>query len=328
MGHIVTEVRRRWPGGIVYFDLDGEFEKGEHPDFIVKQSVGEGGRNLSDDVLAVKKRLNSFPPDQGGPSPRLDETGKIDGATITAIHKFQKHRFGWSDGRVDRNGPTIIELTIGAADDTSGEAKGVLINAVHQWNRDVRDRGLKVKWVRRISRNADYVVFRPGGSNESVGRPGVPASGFGRFGGVQYVNISVDKAKNLATQFGGTSEGVVIHEMGHAAGLLHEHQRSDRDDHVTIKWGNIVPGSDDPNEGGPCCAYVKAPTGQDPNCKHTCPRLPPSVPFGCYDFRSTMHYFSKQKSDNGMAVIKGQEPMGSFSGLSLGDIAALNFLAG
>lgn len=37
---------------------------------------------------------------------------------------------------------------------------------------------------------------------------------------------------------GGFSRGAILHEMGHAAGLFHEHQRPDRDEYVTVTGGD------------------------------------------------------------------------------------------
>lgn len=38
------------------------------------------------------------------------------------------------------------------------------------------------------------------------------------------------------------SDSVVLHEIGHAFGLLHEHQRPDRDAFVAVDYSNVQPG--------------------------------------------------------------------------------------
>ena len=39
---------------------------------------------------------------------------------------------------------------------------------------------------------------------------------------------------------GGDTKSHVIHELGHALGLLHEHQRPDRDLYIRILWQNLI----------------------------------------------------------------------------------------
>lgn len=63
------------------------------------------------------------------------------------------------------------------------------------------------------------------------------------------------------------TRGQICHEMGHAFGLEHEHQRANRDDFITVNYGNIAL----EDQG----AFNILPTG---------------VPFGGYDFESVMHY--------------------------------------
>ena len=82
-------------------------------------------------------------------------------------------------------------------------------------------------------------------------------SAVGMVGGQQFLEIGP----------GAWSRAVICHEIGHALGLVHEHQRSDRDSFVTILTNNILPGSE--------ANFVK---------------LANSLNTGAYDFLSVMHY--------------------------------------
>ncbi|KAK3896132.1 hypothetical protein Pcinc_000181 [Petrolisthes cinctipes] len=55
----------------------------------------------------------------------------------------------------------------------------------------------------------------------------------GTIGGMQRVSLDAN---------GCMYKGTAIHELMHAAGFYHEHTRNDRDDYVTINFGNVSPG--------------------------------------------------------------------------------------
>lgn len=105
----------------------------------------------------------------------------------------------------------------------------------------------------------------------------------------------------------------VIHEIGHAAGLLHEHQREDRDQHITYFPENLEMGSEN--------AY--SPTA-------------PSI--GPYNYASVMHYSEFQSSAVNTEPIFETIPPGMLirqrelpehqQGLSAGDIDAVARLYG
>ena len=69
------------------------------------------------------------------------------------------------------------------------------------------------------------------------------------------------------------SDRSIYHEMFHVLGLLHEHQRKDRDQYVTIQWANIPHGHNK--------QFVKY------------PRITKTLSMP-YDGTSIMHYYSTQ----------------------------------
>jgi hypothetical protein len=102
------------------------------------------------------------------------------------------------------------------------------------------------------------------------------------------------------------SSGSVIHELGHAIGLFHEHTRRDRDNHIQVKWNEIVAGKENNFE------ILTA------NAQH----------LGEYDYGSIMHYGEYFFSKSGAKTIAVPDgvTIGQRSGLSSLDIASINYM--
>lgn len=169
---------------------------------------------------------------------------------------------------------------------TDSSTRARVLKAIEHWNFNS-----SIRIVERTSSNAesfkDYLEF-----TKSTGC----ASYVGRIGGPQQIWIS-----NTC------SSGSMVHEIGHALGLLHEHTRNDRDQYVLVNYDNIVTGKEH---------NFAIPTANDRD-------------YGEYDYASIMHYGAYFFSNNGSPTISPYYDisgtiMGQRTALSDGDLAAID----
>lgn len=147
------------------------------------------------------------------------------------------------------------------------------------------------RFVPRVSEK-DYITFSPWQQRYC-------RSYIGRTGGEQKIDLGPSDVCNSHT---------VIHEIGHALGLWHEHTRPDRDSYIKLHPENIISG-------------MESNIAKQTQC---------SEAIGPYDYASVMHYDPYSMSKNGKPIFT--KPDGStvgFSnpiGLSAGDLATLKRL--
>ncbi|KAG4073035.1 hypothetical protein HA402_009454 [Bradysia odoriphaga] len=100
--------------------------------------------------------------------------------------------------------------------------------------------------------------------------------------------------------------GIIIHELLHALGYIHMHNRPDRDKYVKIMWKNIAPQW-----------FGEFDKVNPSNFNHL------GTP---YDYQSIMHYGSTAFTKNGKITIltRNGEHIGQRFGLSQGDIRRIN----
>jgi Astacin (Peptidase family M12A) len=118
----------------------------------------------------------------------------------------------------------------------------------------------------------DYVKFKKANFCDSW---------IGKKGGEQVINLTSE-----------CGDAEIIHEIGHALGLYHEHNRPDRNTYVIINWKNI-----DLKKKGARTAFCRIP--RDRGEKK-----------GAYDFDSIMHYSSRDFAREGTTTIDARKKTG------------------
>lgn len=169
--------------------------------------------------------------------------------------------------------------------DDSVSDKAQVVRAIEEW-----DMKTPVGFEEADADDKNLVVFTAGdGCRSSIGM----------IGGRQYITLSSN-----------CSYGAVLHEIGHTLGLIHEHNRDDRDDFITVRLRNVL--------------YDK----EQNFYKH-----PPGHPVtDGYCFSSVMHYpeyaFAISPELKTIEVKRGSHQIGQRRELSSCDVARVRKLYG
>lgn len=150
-------------------------------------------------------------PDQYGSNIR-DFREHLPKSPKTRANVWKDTRYKWPNARV----PYVISPKY------NDQERAVIAAAIEEWHSKTC-----IRFVAKENYDVDYLELTPddGTSNYCY-------SYVGRQGGRQFVKMYAPTCMAV---------GQYIHELGHAIGFGHEHQRPDRDYYVEMKWENIDP---------------------------------------------------------------------------------------
>ncbi len=117
-----------------------------------------------------------------------------------------------------------------------------------------------------------------------------------------HVGRAPDPSTQWLTYSDNAAVGTVLHEIMHVLGVVHEHQRPDRDNFVTIHFDRLMDNK---------AQFFNKSSGVN------------TVTIGPYDYDSVMHPKAVFYSRDGRVTIEAPQPIGQRTTLSAGDIQAL-----
>ncbi|CAF1163211.1 unnamed protein product, partial [Rotaria sordida] len=130
----------------------------------------------------------------------------------TRANVWIAQKYKWPNARV----PYVISSLY------NNDERAIIAESIREWESKTC-----IRFVPASSQDRDYLELTPNdGTNNYC------YSYVGRQGGRQFVKMYAPTCMSV---------GQYVHELGHAIGFGHEHQRPDRDNYVEIKWENIDP---------------------------------------------------------------------------------------